>query len=108
MDETNATDLVCQAISDYVKRGGQVLFWTCPNGCRGQVEWRRVKDVHVARCLVCGRSSAGLASQQVACTQCGLPVEDGRKCYASPICYRCLPPPDPLPIAKLSNVESEV
>jgi hypothetical protein len=32
------------------------------------------------------------------CVQCGGPVEPERHCYAHPTCYRCLPPPEPLPI----------
>jgi len=54
IDETN---ILGDIIRDYCKRGGQVLFWTCPNGCRGRVEWRKVDDVHVAHCMVCGRDS---------------------------------------------------
>lgn len=33
------------------------------------------------------------------CVNCGNPVEHQRECYASPTCYACLPPPEPLPIA---------
>lgn len=32
-----------------------------------------------------------------ACAECGKPVEDQRLCYATPVCYTCLPPPPPLP-----------
>lgn len=37
------------------------------------------------------------------CVLCGKPVEPSRRspAYASPTCYRCLPPPRPLPIAKV-------
>jgi len=31
------------------------------------------------------------------CRQCGKPVERLRECYATPVCYACLPPPPPLP-----------
>jgi hypothetical protein len=34
------------------------------------------------------------------CARCTGPVEDQRRCYANPVCYRCLPPPQPLPIRK--------
>lgn len=27
------------------------------------------------------------------CRQCGNPVEDARRCYATPMCFNCLPPP---------------
>jgi hypothetical protein len=33
----------------------------------------------------------------VRCRQCGKPVEKVRECYATPVCYACLPPPPPLP-----------
>lgn len=33
------------------------------------------------------------------CARCGGPVEPQRHCYAIPTCYRCLPPPDPIPVA---------
>jgi hypothetical protein len=32
------------------------------------------------------------------CRSCGQPVESARRCYAIPTCYRCLPPPRPLPV----------
>jgi hypothetical protein len=32
------------------------------------------------------------------CIQCGRAVEEGRLCYAYPICYTCLPPPPPIPV----------
>jgi len=56
-NEVNSTELLCRAIDEHCRRDGQMLFWTCPNGCRGRVEWRMVNDVHVARCIVCGRDS---------------------------------------------------
>jgi hypothetical protein len=34
-----------------------MLFWSCPNGCNGRVEWRLIKDVHVAKCVSCGCES---------------------------------------------------
>lgn len=30
------------------------------------------------------------------CKQCGQCVEDARACYATPVCFACLPPPEPL------------
>jgi len=36
------------------------------------------------------------------CKQCGKhEVEDERVCYATPVCYACLPPPSPLPICPI-------
>lgn len=34
---------------------------------------------------------------RLTCAQCTGPVEPERNCYAHPTCYRCLPPPEPLP-----------
>jgi len=35
------------------------------------------------------------------CKQCGKrEVEPQRECYATPVCYACLPPPEPLPIVR--------
>lgn len=35
------------------------------------------------------------------CVQCRGPVEPDRHCYVHPTCYRCLPPPEPLPIRQI-------
>lgn len=36
------------------------------------------------------------------CKQCGKrEVEDARVCYATPVCFKCLPPPDDLPIREV-------
>lgn len=32
------------------------------------------------------------------CKQCGVIVSDDRAEYATPMCFACLPPPDPLPV----------
>ena len=56
-NEVSSTDLLCRDIDEHCRRGGQVLFWACPNGCQGCVEWRMVEDVHVASCTVCGCDS---------------------------------------------------
>lgn len=31
--------------------------------------------------------------QERACTSCGKPVELSRRCYSTPMCFACLPPP---------------
>lgn len=36
------------------------------------------------------------------CVRCGQFVEEDRRCYAIPHCYKCLPPPPPVPIADSS------
>jgi hypothetical protein len=37
------------------------------------------------------------------CRQCGKAVEPERFCYAVPTCYACLPPPEPLEVAKWTH-----
>lgn len=32
----------------------------------------------------------------VPCARCARPVEEARRCYATPTCHACLPPPPPL------------
>lgn len=36
----------------------------------------------------------------VTCRQCGAAVEPSRECYATPMCYACLPPPPPIPVRR--------
>ena len=43
--------------SEFAKRGGRVLFWTCPRGCHSFVSWRIERGVHVAKCEKCGTES---------------------------------------------------
>jgi hypothetical protein len=38
----------------------------------------------------------------VRCACCGREVEEARRCYASPTCYACLPPPEPLPVREVA------
>ncbi len=38
------------------------------------------------------------AGRWIRCPKCGRPTERERWCYATPLCYACLPPPEPLPI----------
>lgn len=38
-------------------------------------------------------------SAKYLCRQCSrVEVEEARRCYATPVCFGCLPPPEPLPI----------
>lgn len=39
------------------------------------------------------------------CVKCGATVEPARKCYAIPMCYACLPPPQPLPLLAIPSSE---
>jgi hypothetical protein len=44
------------------------------------------------------------AGKPIMCRQCrARAVEDSRRDYATPVCFACLPPPDPLPIAPLRS-----
>ena len=46
---------VLDALLEY---NGPWLFWSCPNGCRGCVEWEKVdEDRYRATCKVCGERS---------------------------------------------------
>ena len=42
-----------------------------------------------------------IVGEPIACRQCGVEVETPRRIYATPVCYACLPPPKPLPLAQL-------
>lgn len=37
------------------------------------------------------------------CCECGQSVEEARRVYGWPICYACLPPPEPLPICAIRS-----
>ena len=41
---------------------------------------------------------AELEARWLSCRQCGKPTEPARHCYATPVCFACLPPPPPLPV----------
>lgn len=47
---------------------------------------------------------------EIRCVKCNLFVEESREVYAIPTCYACLPPPEPLPIAKMNKpvISSEI
>lgn len=66
----------------------------------------------VPQCLIEARGMAQNACYKVCkgcekrgprCVQCGGAVEQARWVYVHPTCYRCLPPPEPLPIAPLNT-----
>jgi Rrf2 family protein len=44
---------------------------------------------------------------RVPCKRCGKQVEKNRECYAFPVCYDCLPPPKPLPVAEAKSEDEE-
>ena len=45
------------------------------------------------------------AREPILCRKCGKPVEHKRECYVTPLCYDCLPPPPPIPIAEIKYDE---
>ena len=67
-------------------------------------QWCRAEDVvkkfaderDTARAEV-----AALKQSGPMCRQCGARVEVARWCYATPMCFKCLPPPPPLPILEM-------
>lgn len=44
--------------------------------------------------MACGQR----ATAPIRCVECGQVVEKERECYANPTCFKCLPPPEPLPV----------
>ena len=50
MDDDPIKEL-CDILREYKVR---VVFWVCPNGCRGRVVWNH--DKTDATCQVCGRT----------------------------------------------------
>lgn len=78
-------DLI-KEITEYEKRGGKVMFWTCPKGCQGIVEWFD----RIATCKTCGETSKRTVEAPV-CRICGEP--DKPNCAlskeAQPICQKC-------------------
>jgi hypothetical protein len=43
-------------------------------------------------------------AEPLRCNQCGGVAEEERRCYATPLCFACLPPPIPLPVRALAGV----
>lgn len=57
-------------------------------------------DFHGWRsCNITDEGRAALVAPVRCRNGCGRAVEEARVCYATPVCYACLPPPAPLPIA---------
>jgi len=50
--------LLEEALNDYGKCGGRMVFWTCPNGCRDVVDWCRCDGKLLATCRKCGLSKS--------------------------------------------------
>jgi hypothetical protein len=46
-------------------------------------------------------------AHRVRCRPCGKPVEPERHCYATPVCYACLPPPEPIETFTLADERPE-
>ena len=48
---------ICDHIDEYLKSGGRMVFWTCPNGCRDIVDWNHdiLGGKSVATCRKCGQ-----------------------------------------------------
>jgi DNA repair exonuclease SbcCD ATPase subunit len=54
-------------LTDYLTKNKiGVLFWTCPKGCHGQVEWTEKDKPHpLATCKVCGMTNKSQESEQL-------------------------------------------
>jgi hypothetical protein len=83
-------------------------LWSCPM-CRWS--YGRARDVALGGDAALATPPTVKADLTVAaprveplrCRQCGGVAEEARRCYATPVCYACLPPPKPLPIAPLRS-----
>ncbi len=52
------------AIDAHARRGGVVVFWVCPNGCRDFVDWNTEGEKPVATCRKCGASNTAAPSKE--------------------------------------------
>jgi hypothetical protein len=52
-------DLLFRSLREYAKRGGRMVFWTCPKGCCDIVDWNHdiLGGKSVATCRKCGTAS---------------------------------------------------
>lgn len=55
---------IFKAIGEHAKRGGLMVFWTCPNGCGDIVDWHHYLDGSVATCRKCGQRGAEQRAQE--------------------------------------------
>lgn len=62
-DSDVGSDLL-DALDDFGKRGGRMVFWTCPNGCRDMVDWNHDGGKSVATCRKCGTSNSVICATQ--------------------------------------------
>jgi hypothetical protein len=46
-----------------------------------------------------------LSETNTFCRACGKDVEEARRCYAIPVCYACLPPPEPLKVISAEEMK---
>lgn len=60
--------------------------------------WKKATDDAIAEVV---KYLPQLSTAKIKCRHCGRAVEEARRCYAVPVCYACLPPPRPLPVASL-------
>ena len=57
-DSDVGSDLLLDALDDFGKRGGRMVFWTCPKGCRDIVDWNHDGGKSVPTCRKCGASNS--------------------------------------------------
>lgn len=59
-EEVEPYEITEVRIPDSLK-GIPFVFWICPKGCRGNVEWARGENRMIATCAVCGEKSKPIA-----------------------------------------------
>ncbi|HVE12152.1 MAG TPA: helix-turn-helix transcriptional regulator [Elusimicrobiota bacterium] len=80
-----------EALIAWIVRGAELgVSFLTPKGKHSDsaAVGEALKRAAACRCCVPGR-----------CNGCGGVVEEARKVYAIPVCYKCLPPPPPIPVA---------
>jgi hypothetical protein len=58
------SDPLLDALDEFGKRGGRMVFWTCPNGCRDIVDWNHDGGKSIATCQKCGTSNMPLTNSE--------------------------------------------
>lgn len=84
-----------------------------PQACQPQYGCRLSCDRHrhwVRRLITMDVGSGVYVREYNGCDLCEGPVTADRlpPAYAVPVCHRCLPPPEPLPVADLYNEHSKL
>lgn len=68
------------------------------------VDMRGALAVDMRPCDVCGYALCSCTR----CESCGGAVEKARHVYAHPTCYKCLPPPPPIPVVTVDRARRHI